>query len=280
MAIKDLAVAYDGSPAARSALAFAVRKARKHNAELTGVHVHCPAKIQSDFQRWISPEVLENIKDAAEQKAREVETQFRAQLAELDFEGPVSWSVETGNPGVALARKGRFFDILITGQFSRAIRREQGALQPEELIHSVGKPLIIVPEDYETKDFKGTAAVAWDGSRSAARALSDAMQILETKHKLDIIVIEGKKSSEDPYAPLSATEIVEHIKKHGVEAKEVRLQLGKRAPAQTILEHCSETNPDLLVMGAFGRGKLGAMLFGSMTTGVLASMNVPVLVSH
>ncbi|MCH9751060.1 MAG: universal stress protein [Alphaproteobacteria bacterium] len=280
MAIKDLALAYDGSPAAHSALKLAVRMAKKYNAEISAIHVYSPAKIQKDFKRWIDADVLKNIEEAAKEKVADVEKEFRDQVASLEFSGPVDWVVETGNPGIALARRGRFYDILITGQFARAIRREQGALQPEELIHSIGKPLIIVPENFEPGDFKETAAVAWDGSRSAARALSDAMQILETKRKLDILVIEGKKATEDPYAPLPASDIVKHLKKHGVEASEVILQPGKRTAAQTVLDHCRDTAPDLLVMGAFGRGKLGAMLFGSMTTSVLASMNVPVLVSH
>ncbi len=280
MAIRDLAIAYDGSPAARSALKYAVRMAQKYDAELTGLHVSCPAKIQKDFERWISSDVLEHIQDSAKQKAIDVEKEFREKITELGFSGKVAWEVLTGNAGVALARRGRFYDILITGQFARAIRREQGVLQPEELIHSIGKPLIIVPENYEPREFKETAAIAWDGSRSASRALSDAMQILETKKKLDVLVVEGKKSSEDPYAPLSATDIVAHLKKHGVDAKEIRIAPGRQSAARAVLDYCGTTDPDLLVMGAFGRGKLGAMLFGSMTTGVLAEMNVPVLVSH
>jgi nucleotide-binding universal stress UspA family protein len=33
-------------------------------------------------------------------------------------------------------------------------------------------------------------------------------------------------------------------------------------------------------MGAFGRGKLGAMLFGGVSRYVLQHQNVPVLMSH
>lgn len=280
MAIKDLALAYDGSPAAHSALEFAVQMAKKYGAEVTGIYAYSPAKISADFKRWVAQDVLENIEESAKHKVDELENEFRSRVSSLEFTGPVHWAVETGNPGIMLARKGRYFDILLTGQFARAIRREQGALQPEELIHSIGKPLIIVPEGYKPRPFTETAAVAWDGSRSAARALSDSMQILETKRKLDILVVEGKKSHEDPYAPLPADEIITHLGRHGVAAKEVRLEPGGGSPADAVLEYCGQADPDVLVMGAFGRGKLGAMLFGSMTTKVLASMNVPVLVSH
>jgi nucleotide-binding universal stress UspA family protein len=280
MAIKDLAVAYDGSKAANSALEFSVQMAKKYDANLTGIHAYLPGRIQQDFSRWIAHDVLENIQDAAKLRVAELENEFRNKISSLNFNGQVHWVVETGNPGICLARRGRFFDILLTGQFARAIRREEAALQPEELIHNIGKPLIIVPEGYKPREFTGTAAIAWDGSRSAARALSDSMQILETKQKLDILVVEGKKSHDDPYAPLPAADIITHLERHGVAAREVKLQPGGRSPAEAVLDFCRENDPDMLVMGAFGRGKLGAMLFGSMTTNILESMNVPVLVSH
>ena len=280
MAIKDLALAYDGSPAAHSALEFAVQMAKKYGAEITGVHVHSPAKISADFKRWISQDVLENIEESARHKVDEIEKEVRGRVSALEFNGPVHWAVEIGNHGIMLARKGRYFDILLTGQFARPNTPQQAPKHPEHQNHTKRNPQKNEPERKNPPPNKQTAAVAWDGSRSAARALSDSMQILETKQKLDILVVEGKKSHEDPYAPLPAAEIITHLGRHGVAAKEVRLEPGGQSPADAVLEYCGEADPDVLVMGAFGRGKLGAMLFGSMTTKVLASMNVPVLVSH
>ncbi|MEO1542937.1 MAG: universal stress protein [Pseudomonadota bacterium] len=280
MAIKDLAVAYDGSIAAQSALHFAIRKASRHDAALTGIHVYTPGGLQDNYKRWIPAEVLSNVQAGAKARLVEIESDFRNRVAEASFNGPVHWIVEEGQPAVALARRGRFYDFLVTGQFVRAIRREHSALQPEDLIHGLGKPLIIVPESDRVGELTGKAAIAWDGSRSAARALSDAMQILETKTNIDVVVVEGRKHVDDPYAPLPAEDIVEHLGRHGVKATEVRLKIEHGGPAQTLLAYCAQADPDVLVMGAFGRGKLGAMLFGSMTTAVLAKMTCPVLISH
>ncbi|MEO1280613.1 MAG: universal stress protein [Pseudomonadota bacterium] len=71
-----------------------------------------------------------------------------------------------------------------------------------------------------------------------------------------------------------------YMEVRGVEATEVRLKIEHGGPAQTLLAYCAQADPDVLVMGAFGRGKLGAMLFGSMTTAVLAKMTCPELISH
>src|SRR5690606_27051325 len=109
----------------------------------------------------------------------------------IDAEARHDWIGLTGSPGLLLARLSRYFDVLLTGQFSEAIRQGgSGGLQPEELIRRSGKPTIILPENYQVRPFKEEAVVAWDGSSSAARALTDAMQILETKKRIDVVTVE------------------------------------------------------------------------------------------
>src|SRR5690606_18540578 len=105
----------------------------------------------------------------------------------------------------------RFFDILVTGHFEGAIQHGGRALQPEELIQRSGKPMLIVPEEYQVRSFKEVAVVAWDGSRSAARALTDAMQILETKKKLYVVSVRGQFQR---MAPLADYDIIRHLKRH------------------------------------------------------------------
>lgn len=50
------------------------------------------------------------------------------------------------------------------------------------------------------------------------------------------------------------------------------------APADVIAEHASRGEYDLVLMGSHGRGALGGLLLGSVTTKVLAQCKVPVLV--
>jgi nucleotide-binding universal stress UspA family protein len=46
------------------------------------------------------------------------------------------------------------------------------------------------------------------------------------------------------------------------------------------MDYCAKTDPDVLVMGAFGRAKLGAFLFGGVSQYILENQSVPVLMSH
>ncbi|MEM7226214.1 MAG: universal stress protein [Pseudomonadota bacterium] len=278
MAIKDLAVAYNGSTNSKAALSFAIQMCKKYEAALTGLHVRAPISFEPQVQRWMPKEVLESLKIAADEGTQEVESGFRAAVAEADFPGQVEWLVEDGPTNEHLARLSRYFDLLVIGQFSEA---EDDAkrlkVRAEDLVIRSGKPLIIVPNGYQVRPFTEHAAVAWDGSRPAARALADAMQILETKQRLDLVTVTapGKVST-----PRPGHDLPRHLKRHGIAVETVALSASKDQVGAVILGHCAKSQPDVLVMGAYGHARLREDLFGGVTRTILKTMNVPVLMSH
>lgn len=278
MAIKDLVVAFQGDEGSAKALSYALQMGAKYAATVTGVHVHAAEQhYESQVRRWIAQDVLDMMRKAEQEAVQAIEQSFRDQVG---VAGGIAhdWITLDGPPSLLLARMSRYFDILITGQFGGAVRHGGRAVQPEELVLRSGKPIIMVPESYSVRPFKEEAVIAWDGSRSAARALTDAMQILETKRKLEVVTVEGDDESRNYYR-LGDHDIIQHLERHGIEARRVSL---KRAGSvgRTILEYCGATDPDILVMGAFGRGKLGDMFFGGVARSVLEHQTVPVLISH
>ena len=280
MAIKDLLVAYDGNEASEKALEFALKMGTKYGAMVTGMKVNTPPKFDSHVRRWMPEDVLKGMAEAQKEASASIKVKFDSHVAASGFKGETGWIVEEGQPDVMLARAARFYDLLLIGQFESAFHAEMHrTVDPKELLLRAGKPIIIVPKDHSVREFKETAAVAWDGSRFAARALTDAMQILETKTSLDVLTTEQAQSS-DAKARMPGLDIFVHLGRHGVTAKEVKLGVTGAAIGKAILDHCAKTEPDVLVMGAYGRGSFSAALFGSVTRTVLEKQNVPVLLSH
>ena len=176
------------------------------------------------------------------------------------------------------ARLSRTFDLLITGQFEGAIRVGGRSVQPEELLLRAGKPVLMIPKNYNVRPFREEAVVAWDGSRYAARALTDAMHILETKRSIDVVTVNsGREGAVLGWA--GSHDVISHLHRHGIDARHIELETRGRL-GRAILEHCEAHDPDMLVMGAFGRGKLGAMLFGGVSQYILEHQSIPVLMSH
>lgn len=276
MAIKDLAVAYNGSSNAETALAFAVRMCRKYQAALTGIYVHQPIGVEREVARWATQDILDGIRKADREAAEQIHKQFESSLGVLGFEGPVEWVTEQGAINENLSRFARYHDILLMGQFSEPGERS-AQVRAEALMMHTGRPVLTVPIDYQPRDFTEHAVVAWDGSRPAARALADAMQILETKSRLDVVTVR-RGTDEDAIDP--GRDVIQHLQHHGVNARRVWLQAGRGGVGQAILDYCRQHQPDVLVIGAYGHTRLREDLFGGVTRQMLDSMCVPVLMSH
>jgi nucleotide-binding universal stress UspA family protein len=276
MAIKDLAVAYNGSGNADTAIDLALQMCRKYGASLTGVYAVNPVRFEGNVAQWISDDVMKTLRNAEAAVTSSIEEKFRARIGTAALNGTAEFVAQEGPANVVLARQARYHDILLMGQFSvpgDAARH----IRAEDLVLRTGRPLVVVPHGYEVRPFQEYAVVGWDGSRQAARALSDAMQILETKMRLDIVTVRG---SGDARPPAKSSAIVRHLQRHGVEARDVSLTATREGIGQTILNYCTENGPDVLVMGAYGHTKLREDLFGGVTRRVMEMMSVPVLMSH
>ena len=82
----------------------------------------------------------------------------------------------------------------------------------ETVIFGSGRPTLILPQTPRARPFElGTVVVAWDFSRAAARAVSDALPLLERAKKVRVVTVTNEKSSryqtfsrgtgEEPRAP-------------------------------------------------------------------------------
>ncbi len=277
MAIKDLAVAFNASDNSRAALKLAVQMCRKYEAALTGIYAHFPVRFETQMEHWISDEMKESLEKADADAVSAIADAFQVSLKESGFDGPVEWISPTGHPNDLLAKSARYHDLLLIGQYSNP-DRHQRRVRAEELVMNSGKPIMVVPLGYQVRPFSGHAVVAWDGSRPAARALSDAMQILETKDRLDIVTVgaPGSEGGKDAFGQ----DVVTYLSRHGINAKQINLSATREGVGATILGYCSETDPDVLVMGAYGHARLREELFGGVTRHILEHANVPVLMAH
>lgn len=279
MAIKDLAVAYNGSNNSDTALQFAIQMCKKYDTALTGLYAHTPAGFEKKIEHWISDDVLQALKNASEEGYRSIEDSFKKATGSSEFSGSVDWFSEEGQPNTVLARAARYYDLLLIGQFSGPSETER-PVRAEDLVLRAGTPVIIVPKDYEVHEFSEYAVVAWDASRAAARALCDAMHILETKKRLDVVTVRSDKHDTTDESASQSHDIIRHLKRHGVDAQHVYLSADRGGRGATILDYCGQNKPDVLVMGGYGQTRLREELFGGVTTHVLQNMNVPIFMSH
>jgi nucleotide-binding universal stress UspA family protein len=119
--------------------------------------------------------------------------------------------------------------------------------------------------------------VCWDGSRSAARAIGDAMPFLARSKSIEVVTI---ARNEEPRDELAGADIAHHLARHKLKVDLKRIVTKDQDVASTILSHAADSGADLIVMGGYGHSRLREFVLGGATRGILGSMTVPILMSH
>ncbi len=118
--------------------------------------------------------------------------------------------------------------------------------------------------------------VCWDGSRSAARAVGDALPLLQKARKIDVVTIEQT----DRRNELRGAQIAEHLACHKLNVELKPLVAPGSEVADVILSQAADSATDLVVMGGYGHSRFREFVLGGATRGMIGAMTAPVLMSH
>lgn len=148
----------------------------------------------------------------------------------------------------------------------------------EAVIFGSGKPTLVLPETRRPHPFElGTVALAWDFSRTAARAVADALPILEKATKVRIITIFNDKVMDTKH---SAEELAKNLCRHGIDVVLDKVDATGRTTGEVLESYVLSYPIDLLVMGAYGHSRLREFILGGATKHLLSKPPVPILFSH
>ena len=273
MAYRDIVVhlAQDERSAAR--LDAAVALAEGHESRLTGIYVLTRLPIPGYASFDLSPEVLKRLDTEQRAHAESAERQFAERLAKSTV--PSEWRLMTGEPVDAVTTSARYADLTIVGQTDPDDSRNVGGLA-DSVVLSAGGPVLVWPYAGSFALSLQTVMLAWNGTREAKRALSDAMPLLEQARE---VVIMGVDTDDGRHTP--GAEVGAHLARHGmhVEARHTATAPGV-STGDTLLCEIGDRGIGLLVMGGYGHPRVRKRLLGGVTRDILRHMTVPVLMSH
>ena len=148
----------------------------------------------------------------------------------------------------------------------------------ELVLFGSGRPTMILPENPKRRPFQlGTVAVAWDFSRAAARAVSDALPILELAKKVRIVTVVNEKALD---TKRSGEELAKNLARHGIDVVLDRVDAKGDSIGAVLESYTSAQGADLLVMGAYGHTKWREFVLGGATRSLLSKPPLPILFSH
>lgn len=245
-----------------------------HDAHLTGLAVDSTVQIPGYAAVEIPDSVLEIIAARQAEALAKKRDAFDGIVARAGLTDRSEWSAVKGLSRDVLPLRSRYADLTVLTQIDS--RRESSESDRiAEFVLESGRPALVIPYIGAPDHIGRTVLIAWNGSREAARAVADAMPLLERADSVEVLAVEPRGIGDSPGA-----DIARHLAGHGVKAEARAISGIEVNTGDAILNRAADTGADLIVMGAYGHSRIRELVIGGVTRHIMEHMTVPVLFSH
>ena len=175
-----------------------------------------------------------------------------------------------------LAEHARFSDLTLFPVQPHDSRTEHII---ETCLFESGRPLLLCPEQHAEQlrpEFENVM-IAWDHSARAARAVGDAMPILQAATSVRVVTVAEDKA--DAIAQSGAA-LVDHLREHGVYASFETVTGNGSSIGKVLGSWAKSHGMDAIVMGAYHHSRLNEIVWGGVTKTVIGQPPCWVMISH
>lgn len=275
--IRDLLVYQDDGPASATALAYARALADAVDGRVRALMLSSVGIYPTGFYGDATAEVWLAAQEQAEKEAEALEQKLRQRIQRIAPQTELRTSkVVGGDASDRLAEFARYADATVLGISGGGVSDAQRRLFNAALFYS-GRPLIVVPDKFEAAGAPERIVVAWSPTREAARALHDALPLLQRASGVRVVVVDdgARVESDSP-----GVDIAEHLAYQGV-AADVKFVPRKAAGVTgTLLDEARYFDASMIVLGGYGHSRLSQWLLGGVSRNMLSASGMPLFFSH
>lgn len=287
MALRDLLVYVDQTDASLVRLRLAADLAIRHGGRLTALYAREWSRAQLDRRKaaelgLVSADGLHLLDQRIKASIDAIAERLQAILDELKKDHGLQAELLgiDGDAAAVVPQYARYADLCILGRDEPQGPTSISYTFSEQLLFVSGRPVLFVPADGSFATLGRHIAVAWNSSRPAARALNDALPLIERAERTTVLMI-NPTGFIDAHAGPPGEQMVEHLRRHGAMADAVRIEdVPRGAIAEELLAQAHARGADLMVAGAFGHPRLWEKILGGVTYDLLARMSLPIFMSH
>jgi nucleotide-binding universal stress UspA family protein len=221
-------------------------------------------------------ELLGRARQEAEVERKKVEARLSRSGKAAELRAAEALSRDLGRVAAVHAR---YADVAVMTRPSEGA----GVELREEIIEGVlfhsGRPALIAPPGWKGTGVGKRVVVAWDASREATRALSEADDLLEFAEAVTVVTVDAKPKMFG-HGDQPGANIAGHLSRRGLPAEVLNVDSMGRSASAAILETAKSFNADLIVMGGYAHSRLRELVFGGATRELLRTTTVPLLMAH
>ena len=276
--IKHITAFFDLSKEGMMILDHAAKLAQRFGAHLVGVFatISPDRNYHDGFAR--GSDAISNVAKCHLETLQTLREEAKGALDQLSIEydiGVEFRAIDTSQSSEVLSLQTLYCDVVVAG-----VPQPPG-LPPEKSLESLllrtGAPALVIPKTWEKDTVATRVIIAWNASRVARRAISDAMPILATAQAVRVLIVDAEKypHGEDPGADLAV-----YLTRHGVTVDVLKVASDGKAVADVLIEQARLFDADLMVIGAYSRSRLIESVLGGVTKSLVSEVPLPLFVAH
>ncbi len=182
---------------------------------------------------------------------------------------------DLGGLGDKICAQARLGDVTILQPEDVVLSLRQQLL--ERVLFESGRPVILVPQDWNGEATPQKILVTWDGSAKSARAVGDALPLLSEAAEIEIVSVGGDPNKSKTFEGAS---IARHLSRYNGKVSVTQLNAIDGDIARAIGDHARLVRANLLVMGAYAHSRWRQLVLGGVTQAVIHKPPVPVFMSY
>lgn len=285
--IKIIMVPLDGTQRSADVLDTALVIANRFDAHIKAVHVRehvgepfmlggLPASFREQYSQ-MSSKAVESVVDTVRGQFKDFCSAGKVRITrKLSKSAGISASLHIleGDAESVLDRESRLVDVIAMARPNqqRIGGPAVGELQESIMMHS-GRPVLIVPPAPEWQAHRVQhAAVGWNDSVEASRALALTLPWLAQMKKVSVLVSKKREAG--------VGEVVDYLKQHGCKADYQLLSGPGTNVGKKMLATCADIGAEFLVVGGFSHARTRQRLFGGVTSYLLSNTNIITVMAH
>jgi len=251
--------------------------ATQFNAHITGVYVKQRLSYEV-YGTFVHPDIVNETLEAEQETADKAKLVFTTQLlknAPLEDAENVSYIEMTGDVAGALVRHSVVNDLVVLARGKKGDHFENLDNLAANVVLECGRPVLVVPADHDIETIGKSIFVAWNGTAESARAVHDAMPLLQAAEVVNVVTFEDKEKDAS-----SVVDITDHLSHYGITFDVLNSPAKDPQIMENMFRLVDRFESDLVVMGAYGHSRFREYVLGGVSRSAISDLDIPLFLSH
>ena len=278
MAIKTVLACLTTEDHAATLTKGAIAVARRQNAHLVGLHTLESLEVYPGIAVHLTTDVFRVFNAQQQRDADAIRTIFEELTENEDFVSEYRLlKAQSDTASDRMIESARAADVVLMAQEDRDVERYDQRHAQSAVIRQCGRPVIVVPNDFDGESIGKKIVIGWSETREAARAAHDAVMLAQPGAEITVLRVQNRATDEMQDADL--LDLSAALARHGLEVTVRHVEASGNSVADVLMKTAFEVGADLVATGAFGHSRAYDFVVGATTTALLKTANIPVLFS-